>query len=234
MVEQFLGERIGGASGTSRGCPSRCVRWACRTTTPPRTCSASSARATRSCITSTTSSTPSSRRARPSTATRSGRRSSGSCCCGRSTACGSSTYRARRHAPRHRPPRLRPAGPAQRVPQGGVPPLRGALGPHPAPGRHDDLPGDREARAGDGAAPRPRPARPRRSGAHPRGRVRAPGSGPRRGAGRWHVLDQDRLGRWGGRHRRRVADGRGGVRCGRLPRPPRVARHRSVASPRIP
>ena len=36
--------------------------------------------------------------------------------------------RARRHAPGHRPARLRPAGPAQRVPQGGVPPLRGAVG----------------------------------------------------------------------------------------------------------
>ena len=97
---------------------------------------------------------------------------------------GRAPHRARRHAPRHRPPRLRAAGSAERVPQGGVPPLRGAVGPHPPPGRDDDLPGHRAARAGDGAALRPRPARPRRPGAHPRGRVRAPGSGPRRGAGR--------------------------------------------------
>ena len=40
---------------------------------------------------------------------------------------GRAPHRARRHAPGHRPPRLRPAGPAQRVPQGGVPPLRGAV-----------------------------------------------------------------------------------------------------------
>ena len=36
-------------------------------------------------------------------------------------AVGRAPHRARRHAPGHRPPRLRPAGPAQRVPQGGVP-----------------------------------------------------------------------------------------------------------------
>ena len=34
-------------------------------------------------------------------------------------------------------------------------------GPHPPPGRDDDLPGHGQARAGDGAAPRPRPAGPR-------------------------------------------------------------------------
>ena len=67
---------------------------------------------------------------------------------------GRAPHRDRRHAPWDRAARLCPAGPAQRVPQGGVPPLRGAGGPHPAPGRHHDLPGHREAGAGDRAAAR--------------------------------------------------------------------------------
>ena len=62
-------------------------------------------------------------------------------------AVGRAPDRARRHAPGHRPSRLRPAGPAQRVPEGGVPPLRGAVRVHPAPGREHDLPGDAPAAA---------------------------------------------------------------------------------------
>ena len=68
--------------------------------------------------------------------------------------------RGRRHAARHRAAWLRPAGPAQRVPQGGLPPVRGAQRPHPAPGRDHDLPGHREARARHRAARRARATGP--------------------------------------------------------------------------
>ncbi len=67
-------------------------------------------------------------------------------------AVGRAPDRARRHAPGHRPARLRPAGPAQRVPPRGLPPLRGAPRPHPARRRVVDLPGDRH----QAAAARPR------------------------------------------------------------------------------
>ena len=79
---------------------------------------------------------------------------------------GRAPHRDRRHAPGHRAARLRPAGSAQRVPQGGVPAVRGAVRPHPAPGRHDDLPGQRHPRALDDPAVRTRPARPRTPAAH--------------------------------------------------------------------
>ena len=46
-------------------------------------------------------------------------------------AVGRAPDRARRHAPRHRPARLRPAGPAQRVPARGVRAVRGAARPDP-------------------------------------------------------------------------------------------------------
>ncbi len=71
---------------------------------------------------------------------------------------GRAPHRGRRHAARHRAARLRPAGPAQRVPQGGLPPVRGAQRPHPPPGRDHDLPRDGEAGAGDRAALRARAA----------------------------------------------------------------------------
>ena len=58
-------------------------------------------------------------------------------------AVGRAPDRDRRHAAGHRPPRLRPAGPAQRVPARGLPALRGAPGPDPPPGRDVDLPGHR-------------------------------------------------------------------------------------------
>ena len=50
-------------------------------------------------------------------------------------------------------------------------------GPHPPPGRDDDLPGHRAARAGDGAALRPRPAAPAAARSTPTRTGRAPGSG---------------------------------------------------------
>ena len=78
-------------------------------------------------------------------------------------AVGRAPDRDRRHAARHRPPRLRPAGPAQRVPARGVPAVRRAPRPHPPPGRDDDLPGHRHA---DAAARRVGPrAEPGRRGA---------------------------------------------------------------------
>ena len=90
---------------------------------------------------------------------------------------GGAPHRDRRHAPGHRAARLCAAGPAQRVPQGGLPPLRGAGGPHPAPGRHHDLPGHRQARTGYRAAGGSRPAGPcGRWRARPRPRAPAEGA----------------------------------------------------------
>ena len=63
--------------------------------------------------------------------------------------------RDRRHAARHRPARLRPAGPAQRVPARGVSPVRGAARPDPARGRLVDLPGHGPAPAAAGRRPVP-------------------------------------------------------------------------------
>ena len=53
-------------------------------------------------------------------------------------------------------------------------------GPHPAPGRHHHLPRHRQARAGDRAASRPRPARAGRGGAirRPAGRRAPDGAAP--------------------------------------------------------
>ena len=56
-------------------------------------------------------------------------------------ALGRAPDRARRHAPGHRPPGLRPAGPAQRVQSRGVPALRRAARPDPPRRRVVDLPG---------------------------------------------------------------------------------------------
>ncbi len=96
-------------------------------------------------------------------------------------ALGGAPDRARRHAPRHRPARLRAAGPAQRVPPRGVPPLRGAPRPDPPRRRVHDLPGDRHAPAAAGPERRERVARPGRG--RPRGRQRHgdAGSGGRHG-----------------------------------------------------
>ena len=90
-------------------------------------------------------------------------------------AVGGAPDRARRHAPRHRPARLRPAGPAQRVPPRGVPAVRGAPGPHPPPGGVDDLPRDRPQQPAATGRRRPR----RRGGMA--GRRRRP-AGARTGA----------------------------------------------------
>ncbi len=90
--------------------------------------------------------------------------------------------RDRRHAARHRAARLRPAGPAQRVPARGVPALRGAERPHPAPGGVVDLPrhGDPPAPGGGADDVRRQQAPPRRSGS---------------------ARNRGRRGRRGGRHR---------------------------------
>ena len=120
---------------------------------------------------------------------------------------GRAPHRGRRHAARHRAARLRPAGPAQRVPQGSLPPVRGAQRPHPAPGRDHDLPRDGEAGARDRAALRARPA-----GAP----ARRPG---RRRRDQRHQRVQRRGGSAGDRGHR--AGGRaGGARRGRCGPPP--------------
>src|SRR3989304_3372780 len=71
--------------------------------------------------------------------------------------------------PRARPPRLPRRSPPERLPQGGLRGVRGAARLHPAPGRLDDLPRQRDAPAGDHAAARAR------SAVAPRGRA---GGGP--------------------------------------------------------
>ena len=81
-------------------------------------------------------------------------------------AVGRAPDRARRHAPRHRPARLRPAGPAQRVQARGLPAVRRAPGPHPPRRRVLDLPRHRHA-------PAEQPGRWRPGG----GRGARPGSG---------------------------------------------------------
>ena len=89
-------------------------------------------------------------------------------------AVGRAPDRGRRHAPGHRAPRLRPAGPAERVPEGGVPALRGAVRVHPAPGREHDLPGPDPAQphvhTQDGVFPMPGPGQQGRGAAAGRGR----------------------------------------------------------------
>ena len=80
--------------------------------------------------------------------------------------------RDRRHAAGHRPPRLRPAGPAQRVPARGVRALRRAPRADPPPGRDDDLPGHRDPPA---AARGGRPPAPPRRGCRAARRDRGPG-----------------------------------------------------------
>ena len=61
-------------------------------------------------------------------------------------AVGRAPHRARRHAARHRAARLRPAGPAQRVPARGVRPVLGAARLHPPPAGEHDLPRDGHSR----------------------------------------------------------------------------------------
>jgi hypothetical protein len=133
--------------------------------------------------TSWTSPTRSSRRRRRRSARRTGRRSNGSSCSGRSTPVGRAPDRGRRHAAGHRAPRLRPAGPAQRVPPRGLPALRGAERPHTATSRLLDLPRHRDPPAPGAHADdfrRERPARGRSGGTRGRGR----GLGIRRRRGR--------------------------------------------------
>ena len=126
-------------------------------------------------------------------------------------ALGGAPDRARRHAARDRPPRLRPAGPAQRVQEGGVQPLRPAAGAHPAPGGDHHLPGP-----GREAAVRPDARRGAARG-QPRGGRRGDGERPTRAA---------RGGRAGGRARprgrRRRRRVRGGVVARGLPTGPAI------------
>ena len=81
-------------------------------------------------------------------------------------ALGRAPDRDRRHASRHRPPRLRPAGPAERVQARGVPALRRAARPHPTRRGIVDLPRHGQPPAGG-------PGRGRSGG----GRLARPGSG---------------------------------------------------------
>ena len=111
-------------------------------------------------------------------------------------ALGGAPHRARRHAARDRPSRLCPAGPAQRVQEGGVQPLRPAAGADPAPGGDHHLPGP-----GREAAGRP---------------------DARRGAAR----GQPRGGRHGDRGERRVARPRAAAAPEARARPRAAARRR--------
>ena len=86
-------------------------------------------------------------------------------------AVGRAPDRARRHAPRHRPARLRAAGPAQRVPARGLHAVRGAARADPARRGLDDLPGH-------GHPPAAARGERRRPG---RGRVAGPGCGGHHG-----------------------------------------------------
>ncbi len=101
--------------------------------------------------------------------------------------------RARRHAARHRPARLCPAGPAERVPQGSLLALHGTAGADPPPGGSDDLPRPGHARGAAACVPdadgradlggrscRERFGNRRRCAGRWRGapRRRRPGSGP--------------------------------------------------------
>src|SRR6185436_2207773 len=136
-------------------------------------------------------------------------------------AVGGAPHRGRRHAPGHRPARLRPAGPAERVPQGGIPALRGAVRFHPPPGGEHHLPGPgRAAAAGtlgrlpDGGA---RPASPRRRA----------GRGGRRRGGRdeWRRRRRDARRRPDARGTRRLGHGGHGRdrgAGGRAAGPPRL------------
>ena len=94
-------------------------------------------------------------------------------------AVGRAPDRDRRHAPRHRPARLRPAGPAQRVPPRGVPDVRGAARPDPPRRRVDDLPGHRHPRArARGRSPADARTRPAATPRQPGGSGGPGGRGP--------------------------------------------------------
>ena len=146
-------------------------------------------------------------------------------------AVGRAPDRARRHAARHRAARVRPAGPAQRVQEGGVRPLRPAPRAHPPPGRHDDLPRPAssssrrhprpdEAQLG-GAASRPAPRHDRR-GRRPRGAGRGP-QARRSGGDRRPGRSRERLVR---RRRHAAGQGTGGGLVARgLPTGPAHPRH---------
>ena len=116
---------------------------------------------------------------------------------------GGAPHRARRHAARHRPPRLRPAGSAQRVQEGGVQPLRPAAGAHPAPGGDDDLPGPGREAAADADARRGAARREPRGGRHGHGH-RSPPRG--RTAGGRCLRSRGREPRWQRRRGPRPAD----------------------------
>ncbi len=112
--------------------------------------------------------------------------------------------RDRRHAPGHRPARLRPAGPAQRVPSRGVPDVRGAPRPDPSRRGLDDLPRDDHPRAAD----RRRAATDART--RPAAATERP-EGTGRGRTRRRRTDQRQDARRGaGRHARQAGGGPGG------------------------
>ena len=100
-------------------------------------------------------------------------------------AVGGAPDRDRRHAARHRPARLRPAGPAQRVPARGLRALRGAAQPHPPRRRELHLPRHGHPPAGAVAGrgsdrrggPGRRGRRPSRRERRPRARRRPEWSG---------------------------------------------------------
>ena len=124
--------------------------------------------------------------------------------------------RGRRHAAGHRPSRLRPAGPAERVPEGGLPAVRGAAGPHPPPGRVVDLPGHRDppgAPHPSATGPSTTLPPPRRSAAASRPRQAGPPPARRRPpAQRPRQARRQRCRRDGRRRPRTGSDGPGDAR----------------------